>query len=227
LIGELYDWSEVRRAVIRALPPMVAPVLILGGILSGYFTPTEAAGVGALYMLLLALSYRTLGLKDIAVIFRDTAVITAQIMIIIGASSLLSWILAREQVPQHVAEALVGLTDNPFVFLLIINVLLVFLGMLLEPTSALIIVTPILLPVAVSFGIDPLQLGSIIIFNLMIGLLTPPMGGVAFVLSSVTGLPLERVFRGAAFYLPAMVVVLLIITYVPAVTLWLPELIGL
>jgi TRAP-type C4-dicarboxylate transport system permease large subunit len=140
---------------------------------------------------------------------------------------LLSWILAREQIPQRVAEALIGVTDNPFVFLLIINVLLLILGMLLEPTSAIIIVTPILLPVAVEFGIDPLQLGSILIFNLMIGLMTPPMGGVIFVLSSVTEIPLERVFRGAAIYLPAMLAVLLLITYVPAVTLWLPEAIGL
>lgn len=227
LVGDPYNRSEVRRAAIRALPPMGAPVIILGGILGGFFTPTEAAGVGALYMLLLAFSYRTLRIKDLAMIFRDTAVITAQIMLIIGASGLLSWILAREQVPQKVAESLVSLTDNPFVFLLIVNVLLIFLGMLLEPTSALIIVTPILLPVAISFGVDPLQLGSIVIFNLMIGLMTPPMGGVIFVLSSVTEIPLERVFKGAAIYLPAMVVVLLLITYVPAITLWLPQLIGL
>lgn len=227
LVGEPYDRSAVRRAAIRALPPMGAPVIILGGILGGYFTPTEAAGVGALYMILLALSYRTLKPRDVALIFRDTAVITAQIMLIIGASALLSWILAREQVPQKVAETLVGLTENPVVFLLIVNILLIFLGMLLEPTSALIIVTPILLPVAVSFGIDPLQLGSIIIFNLMIGLMTPPMGGVVFVLSSVTEIPLERVFKGAAIYLPTMLIVLLLITYVPALTLWLPRLIGL
>ena len=227
LVGEPYSWSAVRRAGIRALPPMGAPVIILGGILGGFFTPTEAAGVGALYMLLLALSYRTLKPRDIARIFRDTAVITAQIMLIIGASALLSWILAREQVPQRVAETLVGLTENPVVFLLIVNVLLICLGMLLEPTSALIVVTPILLPVAVQFGVDPLQLGSIIIFNLMIGLMTPPMGGVAFVLSSVTGIPLERVFKGAAFYLPAMIFVLILITYVSAVTLWLPGALGL
>jgi tripartite ATP-independent transporter DctM subunit len=227
LVGEPYNRSAVRRAAIRALPPMGAPVIILGGILGGFFTPTEAAGVGALYMLLLALSYRTLKPRDIAVIFRDTAVITAQIMLIIGASALLSWILAREQVPQRVAESLVSLTENPIIFLLIVNVLLIFLGMLLEPTSALIIVTPILLPVAITFGVDPLQLGSIIIFNLMIGLMTPPMGGVVFVLSSVTEIPLERVFKGAAIYLPAMIIVLLLITYVPALTLWLPQLIGL
>jgi tripartite ATP-independent transporter DctM subunit len=227
LVGEPYSWPDVRRAVLRALPPIGAPVLILGGILGGYFTPTEAAGIGALYMLLLALSYRTVTARDMVLIFRDTAVITAQIMLIIGASTLFSWILAREQVPQAVAEALLGITDNPIIFLLIVNLVLVFLGMMLEPTSAILIITPILLPVAVQFGVDPLQFGSIMIFNLMIGLLTPPMGGVVFVLSSVTGIPVERVFRGAAFYLPAMIAVLLLITYIPALTLWLPEFVGL
>jgi tripartite ATP-independent transporter DctM subunit len=204
-----------------------APVIILGGILGGFFTPTEAAGIGALYMLLLALSFRTMRVRDIVLIFRDTAVITGQIMLIIGASALLSWILAREQVPQTVAQGLLGITDNPLVFLLIVNVMLIFLGMLLEPTSALLIITPILLPVAVQYGIDPLHLGSVIIFNLMIGLMTPPMGGVIFVLSSVTGIPVERVFRGAAFYLPAMILVLLLMTYIPALTLWLPDVVGL
>ena len=223
LVGDPYSWTATRRAVIRAIPAFGAPIIILGGILGGFFTPTEAAGIGALYMLLLALSYRTMRMRDVALIFRDTAVISGQIMIIIGASTLLSWILAREQVPQTVAQALLALTDNPAVFLLIVNVLLLVCGMLLEPTSALLIITPILLPVAVQFGVDPVHLGSIIIFNLMIGLLTPPMGGVVFVLSSVTGIPVERVFRGAAFFLPAMIVVLLLITYIPALTLWLPE----
>ena len=225
--GEPRDWAAIRRSFVRALPPMGAPVLILGGILGGWFTPTEAAGIGALYMLLLALAYRTVRLPQMVLIFRDTASITAQIMLIIGASSLLSWILAREQVPQHVAEALLGFTDNPLVFLLLINLLLLVVGMILEPTSALLIITPILLPVAVQFGIDPLQFGSIVIFNLMIGLLTPPMGGVAFVLSSVTGIPVERVFKGVAYYIPALLVALALITYVPALTLWLPEFLGL
>jgi len=227
LVGEPYDWTAVRRAVLRALPPMGAPVLILGGILGGFFTPTEAAGIGALYMLLLAFSFRTVTIRQLGVIFRDTGSITAQIMLIIGASSLLSWILAREQVPQAVANGLLGITDDPLIFLLIINVVLIILGMILEPTSALLIVTPILLPVAVEFGVDPLQFGSLVIFNLMIGLLTPPMGGVCFVLSSVTGIPVERVFKGALFYMPALLLVLLLITYVPALTLWLPNAIGL
>jgi tripartite ATP-independent transporter DctM subunit len=227
LVGEPYEWGRTARALVRALPPMGAPALILGGILGGWFTPTEAAAIGALYMLVLALLYRSVGARDLVLIFRDTASITAQIMLIIGASSLLSWILAREQVPQAVATTLLGFTDNPLVFLLVINVVLIGLGMILEPTSALLIVTPILLPVAVEFGIDPLQFGSIIIFNLMIGLITPPMGGVAFVLSSVTRIPVHRVFKGAAIYMPALLLVLIAISYIPALTLWLPTAIGL
>ena len=227
LQGEPFDWPAIRRAFLRALPPIGAPILILGGILGGYFTPTEAAGIGALYMLALAMAYRSMTVRDLSLIFRDTALVSAQIMMIIGASALLSWILAREQVPQMVAEALPALTDNPVVFLLIVNIVLLGLGMLLEPTSALLITTPILLPVAVEFGVDPLQFGAIIIFNLMIGLLTPPMGGVCFVLSSVTGIPLVRVFRGALIYFPALLVVLAIVTYVPEATLWLPRVLGL
>ncbi len=227
LVGEPYDWGKTVRALVGALPPMGAPALILGGILGGWFTPTEAAAIGALYMLVLALLYRTVKLRDLGLIFRDTASITAQIMLIIGASALLSWILAREQVPQAVAETLLGFTSDPLVFLLVVNVFLIFLGMILEPTSALLIVTPILLPVAVAFGIDPLQFGSIVIFNLMIGLITPPMGGVAFVLSSVTAIPVDRVFRGAMIYMPSLLVVLLLISYIPALTLWLPGVVGL
>ncbi len=225
--GEAFNWHEARWALLRAVPPMGAPALILGGILGGWFTPTEAAGVGALYMLVLAYAYGTVRLPQMLVMFRDTANITAQIMMIIGASSLLSWILAREQVPEAVAAALLGFSDNPVVFLLVINVVLIGLGMILEPTSALLIITPILLPVAVSFGIDPLQFGSIIIFNLMIGLITPPMGGVVFVLSSVTRIPVHKVFKGALYFMPSLLVVLALISYVPAVTLWLPTVIGL
>jgi tripartite ATP-independent transporter DctM subunit len=227
LVGEPHDWGKARRALLRALPPMGAPALILGGILSGWFTPTEAAAAGAFYMLALAFSYRTVRLPQLVLIFRDTASITAQIMLIIGASALLSWILAREQVPQTVAEMLLGFTSDPVVFLIVINVFLIILGMLLEPTSALLIITPILLPVALAFGIDPLQFGSIVIFNLMIGLLTPPMGGVAFVLSSVTSIPVHHVFRGTARFVPALLIVLLLVSYVPALTLGLPTLVGL
>jgi tripartite ATP-independent transporter DctM subunit len=227
LVGEPFDWGVTWPALVRALPPMGAPVLILGGILGGWFTPTEAAAVGALYMLGLAFFYASVRVSDMVAIFRDTAFITAQIMLIIGASALFSWILAREQVPQLVANTMLGFTDSQAVFLLVVNVVLLFLGMILEPTSALLILTPILLPVAKDFGIDPLQFGAIMIFNLMIGLITPPVGGVAFVLSSVTALSVERVFKGAMIYMPALLILLLLISYVPALTLWLPGVVGL
>ncbi len=227
LTGEPYNWPVVRRSVIRALPAMGAPVLILGGILGGWFTPTEAAGIGAVYMLLLAISYRSLSVRNIALIFRDTAAISGQIMLIIGASALLSWILSRERIPELFAQAILEFTDDKWLFLLMINVMLIILGMVLEPSSALIILVPILLPVAIEFGVHPVQFGSIVVFNLMLGLLTPPMGGVVFVLSSVTGIPIERVFRGVAYFLPIMIVVLLLISFVPQVTMWLPNLLDL
>lgn len=227
LRGEPFDRRTLGRAFVKALGPMGAPVIILGGILGGFFTPTEAAGIGAIYIIAVGFLSGTLRLPDLPGIFRDAALTTAQIMIILGASALLGWILAREQVPQHVAEALLGFTDNQAVFLLIANGLLLVLGMILEPTSALVIVVPILLPVAVEFGIDPLHFGVIVILNLMIGLLTPPIGGVLYVLSSVTDIPVEKVFRGTAMFLIPLFIVLGIVTYLPDISMALPRALGL
>ena len=179
-------------------------------------------------MLALALSYRTVTWRDMALIFRDTAVITAQIMIIIGASALLSWILAKEQVPQAVAEGLLGLTDNPLVFLLIINLLLIGLGMILEPTSALLIITPILLPVAVEFGDRPAPV--------RLDRDLQPHDRPAHAADGRRRVRAELrhrdparagVPRARCTYLPALLIVLLLVTYVPAVTLWLPSALGL
>ena len=197
---------------------MGAPVIILGGILGGFFTPTEAAASARCT----CSSWPVV--PDAAL--RGTwphlprhGLHHGQIMLIIGASTLLSWILAREQVPRRSPRRLLGLTDNPVVFLLIVNVLLLLLGMILEPTSALLIVTPILLPVAVEFGIDPLQLGSIVIFNLMIGLLTPPMGGVALRPELRDRHPRRaRLQRCGRSTCRRCSLVLLLITYVPAIT---------
>lgn len=227
LRGEEFDWGTLRRALVRAIGPMGAPVIILGGILGGYFTPTEAAAIGAVYMIALGFGYRSLKLRDLVAVFRETAVTTASIMIILGASALLGWILAREQAPQKVAEFMLGLTENQVVFLIVVNVLLILLGMVLEPTSALVISVPILLPIAVQFGVDPVHFGVIVVLNLMIGLLTPPIGAVLFVLSSVTGISVERVFRGSIMFLPPLLIVLLIVTFWSPLTTYLPNVFGL
>ncbi len=219
-----FDGRLVLRTGTRALAPGVTPVLIIGGILGGFVTPTEAAGVGCLYLLVLGFCYRTVTLRQLPSILREAAATSAAIMLIIGSTSLLGWILARQRIPALVAEWMTGLTDNPLVFLILVNVILILLGAVMEPTSALVLSVPILLPVATQFGVDPVHFGVIVVLNLMIGLLTPPIGPVAYVLSSVTRIPVGTVFRGLLPFLIPLVVVLLVITFVPAVALWLPGL---
>jgi tripartite ATP-independent transporter DctM subunit len=202
-------------------------VIILGGILGGLFTPTEAAAVGAVYLLVLGLAYGDLRMRDVPGILVETAVTTAAISIILAASALLGYILAREQVPRLAADALLGVTDSQVVFLLLVNLLLILLGMVIEPTSALVISVPILLPIATEFGVDPLHFGIIVILNLMIGLLTPPVGAVLFVLSSVTGISVHEVFQGTAPFLIPLLIVLAIVTFAPDLVLFLPRALGL
>lgn len=222
-----FGWRQLARTAGRATLPMVTPVIILGGILGGYFTPTEAAGVGAVYILVLGLGYRSIKVRDLPGIFRDTALTTASIMLILGASSLLGWILAREQVPRLVAEQVLEFTDSKVMFLIMVLLLLLLVGAVIEPTSALVISVPILLPVAVQFGVDPVHFGIIVILNLMLGLLTPPIGGVLYVLSSVTGATVTDVFRGVAPFLIPLLAVLLLVTFLPGIVTWFPGLLGL
>jgi tripartite ATP-independent transporter DctM subunit len=221
------SWRRFRSAGVGVIGVAVAPVIILGGILGGLFTPTEAAAVGAVYLLVLGLAYGDLRMRDVPGILVETAVTTAAISIILAASALLGYILAREQVPRLAADALLGVTDSQVVFLLLVNLLLILLGMVIEPTSALVISVPILLPIATEFGVDPLHFGIIVILNLMIGLLTPPVGAVLFVLSSVTGISVHEVFQGTAPFLIPLLIVLAIVTFAPDLVLFLPRALGL
>jgi tripartite ATP-independent transporter DctM subunit len=227
LRGEQFTWRRLGRASLRVIGPAVTPVIILGGILAGFFTPSEAAGVAALYVLVLGLSYRSLTVRQLPGIFVEAALTTASVMLILGASSVLGWVLAREQVPLHLAELLQGVTDNPYVFLILVNIVLLLLGIFIEAGPAIVIAVPILYPIAEAFGVDPLHFGVIVIVNLIIGLLSPPVGGVLFVISGVTKTPLGEVIRGVwPFFIP-LLVALLIITFVPALSTWLPAVLGL
>ena len=161
--------------------PLGAPVIILGGILYGIFTPTEAAAVGALYMLLLGFAYRTLRLRDLPKVISDTVMTTAAIMLIVSSASLLGYVLARERVPQQLSELVLGLTDNPTVFLLLVAAMMLVLGTVIDPTAVLVLIVPILLPISARLGVDPIVLGVLMILSLMIGLLTPPVGTVLYV----------------------------------------------
>jgi len=221
-----FERQRFVRAAIGAAGPVLTPVILLGGILSGSFTPTEAASVAVLYMLILGLIYRTLRLRVLLRTLRETAVITGGIALILGAAALLGLILTRAQVSQRVAEFLTSVSDNPVVFMILVNVILLILGALIDATAIILVTVPVLLPIAIELGIDPVYFGVVMIINLMIGLLTPPVGSVLYITSSVTGRPVDLVFRGVAPFLIPLVAVLVVITAFPDLALWLPKVLG-
>ncbi|RSM74286.1 TRAP transporter large permease [Actinoplanes sp. ATCC 53533] len=214
------------QASLGAVGPLLTPVLLLGGILSGTFTPTEAASVAVLYMLVLGLIYRTAKPRVLLQALRETAVITAGITLILGAAALLGLILTRAHVSRDVAEFLTSVSDSPWVFMLLVNIILLILGCLIDATAIILVTVPVLLPIAVGLGIDPIYFGVVMIINLMIGLLTPPVGSVLYITSSVTGKPVDVVFRGVAPFLIPLVAVLIVVTALPDVVLWLPGVLG-
>lgn len=219
--------SMAAKAAVRVIGPALLPVIILGGIFSGWFTPTESAGIAAVYMLILGVFYRTLTLQVFWKSAKETVVISGGILLILGASNLMGQVLAREQVSRTLGEWLTGFTDNPIVFLLLLNVLLILLGIPLEAPPVILVLVPILMPIIGQFGIEPVQLGVIMILNLMIGSLTPPVGAVLFVVGSITRRPMGELFRGVLPFLIPLGVVLLLLTLFPVIVTSLPTLLGL
>jgi len=218
--------GEGLRLLARALPSLLLIVVVIGGIISGVFTATEAAAVAVVYSLGLALAYREIRLGDLPRILRESAVMTAVVMLLIGTSMGMSWILAYEHIPQSVTAALLGLTDSPAAILLVINLILLAVGTFMDMTPAVLIFTPIFLPVAVRIGIDPVHFGILMTLNLCIGLCTPPVGSCLFVGCAVAGIPVTRVLRPLVPMFAAMLLALAIVTYVPGLSLWLPRLMG-
>ncbi|MEU2200195.1 TRAP transporter large permease [Isoptericola sp. NPDC019482] len=222
-----FSRARLARAGKRVVLPILAPVIILGGILGGFFTPTEAAAVGAAYMLLLGFGYGTLKVRDLPRILVETALTTAAIMLIVASAALLGYVLARERVPQALAELVLGLTQDGTVFLLLVMLLMLLLGTVVDATATLVLVVPILLPIAVQVGVDPIVLGVVMILSLMIGLLTPPVGTVLYVLSSTQKVPVSEVFRGALPFTVPLVLCCLAVIFVPGIATWLPAQLGL
>lgn len=218
---------EMLRAIVRSLLPMFTPVIILGGILGGVVTPTEAAGLAVVWVLMLAAIYGNLTLKSLWSVISQTAETTGSVMLIVASASMFGWVLTRERVPQEVAGAIMGLTTNPIIFLILVNLILLLVGMMLEPVSAILIMVPVLLPVVQLFGIDPLHFGVFMVLNLVIGLITPPVGLVLYVLSSATGIEFQRVLKGVLPFLAPLAFVLLVVTFIPAISMWLPGAMGL
>lgn len=217
------------RGIVHALrvsgPPLMLPVIILGGILAGVFTPTEAGAVAVVYALVLTMVfYRSLGAADIPKILLETGVQAGVIMLVIAAASPFSWLLAREQVGQAVVQLLAHIGDNKILFLLVLNVVLLVLGMFLDATAILIIVVPVLVPVFAALGLDPVHMGVMVVMNLMIGMVTPPFGLVMYVVCNILKVTITDFTRELWPFLLALVAILLTITYVPELVLFLPKL---
>ena len=212
------------RTLRAVLPVLGAPVILIGGILGGVFTPTEASAVAVLYLLLLGLAEKKMGLRALGSALTETGRTVGSIMLIVAAASLFGRIVTLEGGARLLSEFLLSLTENPLVFLLIVNVLLLLVGMVLEAGAAILLLVPILLPIATQYGIDPLHFGCIVILNLLIGLLTPPLGLLTYVLSATTKVPVAEVFRSVAVVLIQLIIGLLLVTYIPVISLWIPNL---
>lgn len=208
----------------QAFWALMMPVLILGGFRAGVFTATEIAGVAAAYSFVVgAFFYRTLSFKILPRILRTTAMETAVVLVIVAAAAPFSWILAVEQAPQMLVQAIKGITSNPWVLLLVLNVALLLLGMVMESIAIMIILVPILLPVLTAFGIDLTHFGIVLLINLVIGQLTPPVGVLLFVAGSVSRTKLSDIIREMKPFYIALIGALALVTYVPALSLWLPS----
>jgi TRAP-type C4-dicarboxylate transport system permease large subunit len=212
----------------QAVLPIMTPVLLIGGMSTGLFTPTEAAIAASVWALFLGVFwYRTMGWRQFVKVSLDSVETTATVMIIVAAASIFGWMLTATGVTTAIAQWVLGFTNEAWVFLLLANLLMLFVGCFLEPTAAITILVPILLPIAMQLGVDPVHFGLVMVLNLMIGLLHPPMGMVLFVLARVAKLSVERTTVAILPWLVPLLVALAVLTYVPAIGLWLPRTLGL
>jgi tripartite ATP-independent transporter DctM subunit len=220
-----FSVKEAVFSFVDGFLPLLTPVIILGGILGGVFSPTEAAIVASTWALVLGmLVYREIKFRDLIPVVMDTIKTTSMVVYIISAAAIFGWLLGREQVPQSVAQLLFSISKDPNVILLIIIIFLLIIGCVMETTAALILLTPILVPPVIQLGIDPVHFGLVMVLALMIGLLTPPVGVVLYITSSIAKISFEEMSRVTAPYLIPLVIVLLISAFVPAVTMTLPNL---
>ncbi len=223
-----FTWGERRSAFKEAFWALMMPVIILGGIYGGIFTPTEAAVVAVVYGLFIGFFvYREIRVSNLKTVFVNTAVSTAIIMLIIGASSAFSWVITSKRVPQMVAEGMLSLSSNPVVILLLINLLLLFIGTFMETVASIIILVPVLMPVLATIGVDPLHFGIVIVVNLAIGMVTPPLGICLFVSCGIAKISLEEISRAALPFILVMILDVLLLTYLPVLSIGLPRLLGL
>ena len=222
-----YSWKNLGVCTLKALPSLSLIVVVIGGIVGGIFTATEGSAIAVVYALILSICYRSITLKSFWKIVADSAKMSGMIVFLIGVSNILGWVMAFTQIPQAISAALLDLTDNPVIILLIMNVILLIAGTFMDVTPAILIFTPLFLPVVKTFGMDPVQFGLILVYNLCIGNITPPVGNTLFVAIKVGRTSLSRVLPYMLGYYVMILLGLLLVTYVPAVSLGLPQMAGL
>ncbi|QIL73172.1 TRAP transporter large permease [Diaphorobacter sp. HDW4B] len=225
--GQTPPLKEILITTWKALPAILLPVVILGGMRAGWFTPTEASVVAVFYALICGkFVYRTLQWKALPDILSRSALLSASVLIIIGLSASFAWVLTIEGIPQQMAEWLVSMNLSPWMFLILVNIFLLLFGIFIEPLPGVMVLAPILAPVAVKLGVDPVHFAMIVIFNLTLGMITPPVGGLLFVTCNVSKVPMSALVKELVPFLWAHGVVLIILTFVPALSTWLPHAMG-
>jgi C4-dicarboxylate transporter DctM subunit len=225
--GSLPSARETLRAILDAALVLMMPVIILGGILSGVFTPTESACIAVFYAFVISFFvYRDIRLRDLPRIIIDTGAMSAVVMLVIGTASIFSWLLASAEIPQTVSTAILKVTDNRILILLCVNIILLIVGTFMETTASLIILTPVLLPLMIQVGVDPLHFGVILVLNLVIGLTTPPVGVCLFIACSIGKIRLERISRAILPFILASIAVLVIATYWESLIMFIPRSLG-
>jgi tripartite ATP-independent transporter DctM subunit len=225
--GVKFEFRDAFFKFFAALPPLFLVILVLGGILLGFFTATEASAIAVVYAFFLSVFvYREVKFKHIPTILLQCGITTAVVMLLIGTSMAMSWVLAYENIPQNISTALLSITDNPIIILLIINMILLFVGTFMDMTPAVLIFTPIFLPIVTGLGMHPIHFGIVMIMNLCIGICTPPVGSCLFVGCGIANTTITKVIRPLMPFFISMIIVLLITTYVPWLSLVIPKLFG-
>jgi tripartite ATP-independent transporter DctM subunit len=225
---QVFRWGILGATFVAALPPLLTPAIIMGGMTFGWFTPTEAAIAACAWAMILGVFlYRSLTFKQFYKVTMDTIETTAGVLLIVAAASLFGWVLTTTRITEYAAEALLSYTNNRYVILLLINILLLAVGCFLEPIASISLLVPVLMPVITKVGIDPVHFGIMMTLNLMIGLLHPPLGMVLFVLARISKMSIERTTVAILPWLIPLLASLVAITLIPELTLWLPRMVGL
>ena len=222
-----FDWKQLGIATLKAIPALSLIVVVIGGIIAGVFTATEGSAIAVVYALVLGICYRNITWKSFWKILVDSAKMSGMIVFLIGVSNILGWVMAFTQIPQAISAALLGMTNSPVIILLIMNVILLIAGTFMDVTPAILIFTPLFLPIVRTFGMHPVQFGLILVYNLCIGNITPPVGNTLFVAIKVGKTSLAKVMPYMLMYYASILVGLVLVTYIPAVSMALPTMAGL